>query len=498
MVFDKSEERVSALIAKGNWIDGKWVPSSSGETREVRNPSNVDEVVGVVAWSTARDIEAAVRSAKNAFRPWSRMPWPSRAKVLSKAAAILAGRLEEVATLLSREQGKPIGEARGEVQRGVDLLQYYAGEGWRGMGEVIPSAAPGALMFTMREPLGVVGVITPWNFPVAIPLWKACPALIYGNTVVLKPAADSPLTALAIAQVFEEAGMPAGVFNVVTGSGGVLGDALVSHEDVKAVTFTGSNAVGSHIAKLASARGIKYQLEMGGKNAAIVLADADLDHAAEIVISGAMRFAGQKCTATSRAIVERRVMEAFAERVVERARSLAVRPATDEEAYLGPVVNESQRRQILSYIDVGKAGEGKLLCGGGIPKGELYERGYFVEPTVFADVRPDAKIAQEEIFGPVLSLIPADSPEQAIEIANGVRYGLSASLFTNDLSRALEYIREIEVGMVRVNAETAGVELQAPFGGYKASSSYSREQGRAAMEFFTQVKTVTIAPAGGR
>lgn len=486
------------MTAKGNWIGGQWVPSSSGETRLVRNPSNVDEIVGEVAWSTAREIEAAVESASRAFRSWSRLPAPSRARVLSKAAAILAGRLEDVAQLLSREQGKPIGEARGEVQRGVDLLQYYAGEGWRSVGEVIPSAAPAAMMFTLREPLGVVGVITPWNFPVAIPLWKSCPALIYGNTVVLKPAADSPLTALAIAEVFEEAGMPAGVFNVVTGPGALLGDALVQHEAVKAVTFTGSNAVGAHIAKLASARGIKYQLEMGGKNAAIVLADADLDHAADIVISGAMRFAGQKCTATSRAIVERSVMEAFAQKVAERARALPVRHATDEEAYLGPVVNESQRRQILSYIEAGKAGEGRLLCGGGIPKGELYERGHFVEPTVFADVRPDATIAQEEIFGPVLALVPADSPEQAIEIANGVRYGLSASLFTNDLTKALAYIRDIEVGMVRVNAETAGVELQAPFGGYKASSSYSREQGRAAIEFFTQVKTVTIAPAGGR
>src|SRR5690606_25642384 len=354
---------------------------------------------------------------------------------------------------------------------------------------VIPSAAPGALMFTVREPLGVVGVITPWNFPVAIPLWKSCPALIFGNTVVLKPAADAPLTALAIASVFEEAGMPPGVFNVVTGPGSQLGDALIQHEAVKAVTFTGSNAVGAHIARQAAARGIKYQLEMGGKNAAIVLADADLDHAADVVISGAMRFAGQKCTATSRAIVERGVLDAFTEKVVERARRIAVRPATDEEAYLGPVVNEAQRQKVLEYIELGKAGEGKLAAGGGIPEGGLYARGFFVEPTVFVDVRPDARIAQEEIFGPVLSLIPADSPEQAIEIANGVKYGLSASLFTNDLTRAMQYTRDIEVGMVRVNAETAGdievgmvrvnaetagVEFQAPFGGYKASSSYSR------------------------
>ena len=253
------------MTAKHNWIGGEWLPSSSGETREVRNPSNTDEIVGVVAWSTEKEIAAAVDAAQSAFRSWKNLPGPSRARILSKAAQILAGRLEETAQLLSREQGKPIGEARGEVQRGVDLLQYYAGEGWRSVGDVIPSAAPDTLMYTVREPLGVVGVITPWNFPVAIPLWKSCPALIYGNTVVLKPAADSPLTALAIAEVFEEAGMPPGVFNVVTGSGSKLGDALINHEAVKAVTFTGSNTVGAHIAKLAASRGIKYQLEMGGK-----------------------------------------------------------------------------------------------------------------------------------------------------------------------------------------------------------------------------------------
>lgn len=485
------------MTTKHNWIGGKWVPSSNGETRAVRNPSNTDEVVGVVAWSTEKEIADAAEAAQEAFPAWKRLPGPARARILTKAAQILAGRLEEVAQLLSREQGKPIGEARGEVQRGVDLLQYYAGEGWRSVGEVIPSAAPDTLMYTIREPLGVVGVITPWNFPVAIPLWKSAPALIYGNTVVLKPAADAPLTALAIAEIFEEAGIPPGVFNVVTGSGSTLGDALITHEAVKAVTFTGSNAVGSHIAQLAAAKGIKYQLEMGGKNAAIVLADADLDKAADIVVSGAMRFAGQKCTATSRAIVERSVIEAFADKVVERVQSLPVRPATDESAYLGPVVNQSQREQILRYIETGKAGEGRLVAGGGVPQGPMYEKGYFVEPTVFVDVRPDAAIAQEEIFGPVLALIPADDVKHAIAIANGVRYGLSASLFTNDLTAAMRYIRDIEVGMVRINAETAGVELQAPFGGYKASSSYSREQGRAAIEFFTQTKTVAIVPSGG-
>jgi len=481
-----------------NWIDGAWVAPQSGQTRPVRNPSNIDDVVGEAAWSSEADVRAACEAAQRSFGAWRDLPGPARARILARAGDLLADRLGAVAQLLSREQGKPIGEARGEVQRGVDLLHYYAGEGWREIGSVIPSAAADTFLYTVREPLGVVGVITPWNFPVAIPLWKAAPALIYGNTVVLKPASDAPLTALALAEVFAEAGMPPGVFNVVTGSGAALGDALVRDPHVKAVTFTGSNQVGARIAREAAARGIKYQLEMGGKNAAIVLADADLDHAAEIIISGAMRFAGQKCTATSRAIVHVDVMEALTEKIVARARSIAVRPATDEEAYLGPVVNERQRESVLSYIELGKSGEGRLLCGGGVPAGAMYERGYFVEPTVFADVAPTARIAQEEIFGPVLALIPARDADEAIEIANNVPYGLSCSLFTNNLNAALSYVRRIEVGMVRVNAETAGVELQAPFGGYKASSSYSREQGRAAIEFFTQTKTVTIAPAGGR
>lgn len=484
------------MLKRGNWINGDWVEAHDGRRQEVINPSNIDDVVGEVAWSSAKEVADATAAAEAAFGTWRAMPSPARARVLAKAGDLLAQRLPEVARLLSREQGKPIGEARGEVQRGVDLLHYYAGEGWREVGDVIPSAAPNTLLFTVREPLGVVAVITPWNFPIAIPLWKAAPALIYGNTVVLKPASDAPLTALELAEIFHEAGMPPGVFNVVTGPGGALGDALVDDPRVKAVTFTGSNHVGSGIAKKAAARGIKYQLEMGGKNAAIVLADADLDQAADIVISGAMRFAGQKCTATSRAIVERSVLEAFSEKVVERARALAIREATAEDAYLGPVVNERQHASVMSYIERGKTQEGRLLCGGGVPEGDAYRRGYFIEPTVFTDVAPTATIAQEEIFGPVLALLPADNVDEAIQIANDVPFGLSCSLFTNNLNAAMDYIRRIDVGMVRVNAETAGVEFQAPFGGYKASSSYSREQGRAAIEFFTQTKTITVAPSG--
>lgn len=485
-------EQSKGLKTYLNYIGGEWRPSSSGSLTTVTNPSNTEDVLGMVQSSTEEDVMAAVEAAETALKQWRSLPAPKRGEFLYKAANILEARLEEVAYELSREQGKPIGEARGETKRGVDLLRYYAGEGMRSVGEVIPSTAPDTLMFTTREPLGVVAVITPWNFPVAIPLWKMCPAIIYGNTVVLKPADLAPITALRIAEIFDEAGLPKGVVNVVTGSGSKLGDPLIKHPAVHGVTFTGSNSVGRHIASLAAEKGIKYQLEMGGKNAAIILPDADLDRAAEIVVSGAMRFAGQKCTATSRAIVHKDVLVEFTEKVKSLVESLALKPATEEGAYLGPVVSEKDRSKVLSYIQLGKDGEGKLVCGGKVPEDGGYKKGYFVEPTVFTDVDPKARIAQEEIFGPVLSLIPAESVDEAIEIANGVKYGLSCSIFTGDLNAVLDYLNKIEVGMVRVNAETAGVELQAPFGGFKESSSHSREQGRAAIEFFTQVKTVTI------
>jgi alpha-ketoglutaric semialdehyde dehydrogenase len=347
-------------------------------------------------------------------------------------------------------------------------------------------------MFTSRVPLGVVGVITPWNFPVAIPIWKMAPALIYGNTVVLKPAQEAAVTAAKVIECFEEAGLPKGVVNFVTGSGSVIGQALTDHPDVNGITFTGSNSVGKGIGQAALARGAKYQLEMGGKNPVIVAADADLDLAVEATISGAFRSTGQKCTATSRVIVEAEVFEDFKDRLVAKTKAITIGNGLKDGIWLGPCASEGQMKTVLSYIEIGKQEGARLLTGGNQLTSEGYEKGYFVEPTIFDNVTSSMKIAQEEIFGPVIALIQVNSLEDGLAIANDVQYGLSASIFTRNISSMLSFIEEMEAGLVRINAESAGVELQAPFGGMKQSSSHSREQGEAAKEFFTSIKTVFV------
>ena len=360
---------------------------------------------------------------------------------------------------------------------------------------MVPSVNPATLIYTTRAPLGVVGIITPWNFPVAIPIWKIAPALVYGNTVVFKPASVTPHCAVLITQLFEAGVLPAGVLNLVTGGGGALGEALVRNEKVHGVSFTGSNPVGRRIAGWAAERGVKFQLEMGGKNPVIVLPDCDLEQAMNLTLRGAFAYAGQKCTATSRAIVHDAIYDAFAARLVEKARALRIGPGSDESVVVPPVVSDDQQRSILAAIERGKA-EAKLLCGGGAPRGDGFARGYFIEPTIFGDCKPDSFLAQEEIFGPVLALFRARDLDESIRLANGVRYGLSASIFTRDLNAVQEYCGRIEAGVVKVNSETAGVEPQVPFGGMKDSSSHSREQGRAAMEFFTSVKTIYLDRAG--
>ena len=361
---------------------------------------------------------------------------------------------------------------------------------------MIPSASANTLLFTRRVPLGVCALITPWNFPIAIPIWKTAPALAFGNAVVLKPSEHSPLTAWHVARCFEEAGLPPGVFNVVFGEGARVGETLATDPAVNALSFTGSTRTGKTIAGWAAAHGKKYQLEMGGKNAVIVLPDADLDQAVALTMQGAFKSAGQKCTATARAIVHRDVYEAFAERLVARTRALKVGPGDDPDAYLGPVITADSRDRILAALESGQEDGASLLCGGAPPPGGLLDRGFYVMPTVFGDVRQDMTIAQVEIFGPVLCLMRADDLDHALELLNGVEYGLCASLFTRDLNAALRFADRAQVGLLRVNGETAGVEPQAPFGGMKASSSYSREQGQAAREFFTQVKTISVDRSG--
>ncbi|WP_096186872.1 alpha-ketoglutaric semialdehyde dehydrogenase GucD [Evansella halocellulosilytica] len=475
-----------------NFINGEWVGSEKGEVDASINPADRNEVVGYVQKSTALDLDKGVQAAEEAKADWSALSGAERGNYLYKVADILESRLDEIAKTMTREMGKTFPEAKGETARGVAILRYYAGEGMRKVGDVIPSTDAGALMLTTRAPLGVVGVITPWNFPVAIPIWKMAPALIYGNTVVLKPAQDTGVTAAKVIECFEAAQLPAGVVNMVTGPGSVIGQGLVEHEGVNGITFTGSDTVGKRVGQGALARGAKYQLEMGGKNPVIVAEDADLDLAVEATISGGLRSTGQKCTATSRVIVHRDVYDEFKEKLLEKVAEIKVGNGLEDGTWMGPCASESQLNTVLHYIEKGKEEGAELLYGGKKYVGEGCDTGFYVEPTVFDSVDNNMTIAQEEIFGPVLALIKVDSAEKAIQVANDVQFGLSASIFTTNIQKMLDFIKHMDAGLVRINAESAGVELQAPFGGMKQSSSHSREQGQAAIEFFTSIKTVFV------
>jgi aldehyde dehydrogenase (NAD+) len=482
-------------ITYQNYIGGAWTPPASAAYLLNRNPANVEEVLGEFPDSEASDATRAIEAARDALPVWSTLSAQARGEFLRKAADLLASRADEIARDLMREEGKSLPEAKGETLRGVTLLRYYANATMLPDGEVLPSATASTLLYTRRVPVGVCALITPWNFPIAIPLWKAAPALAFGNTVVLKPSEHAPLTAYHIAECLAEAGLPPGVFNVLFGTGSKVGEMLTSHPAVSAISFTGSVRTGKTIAGQAAAHGKKYQLEMGGKNAAIILPDADMDQAVNLTVQGAFRSAGEKCTATSRAIIHKDIYEEFTGRLVEKTRHLKVGPGDDPDAYLGPVISETAKENILRFIEEARHEGAVMLCGGAL-YGEPYDRGYYVAPTVFGKVRPEMQIAQAEVFGPVLALLKADDLEQALHLLNDVEFGLSASIFTRDLNAALAFAEKAQVGMVRINGETAGVEPQAPFGGMKASSSYSREQGQAARDFFTQIKTIAVDRAG--
>ncbi|MDR7080028.1 aldehyde dehydrogenase (NAD+) [Neobacillus niacini] len=475
-----------------NYINGEWVASSNQEVDSSISPANSKEIVGYIQRSTKEDLDEAVAAAKIAQIQWRKLSGVTRGDFLYKVANVIEQNIDDIAETMTREMGKTFPEAKGETARGVAILRYYAGEGMRKVGDVIPSTDADALMFTQRAPLGVVGVITPWNFPVAIPIWKMAPALVYGNTVVIKPAHETAVTAAKVIKCFAEAGLPAGVVNMVTGSGTIIGQGIVDHPDIAAITFTGSDQVGKAVGQGALARGAKYQLEMGGKNPVIVAADADLDLAVEATISGGLRSTGQKCTATSRVIVQSAVYEAFKEKLVEKIAQLKVGNGLSGETWMGPCASEKQLNTVLTYIEKGIAEGATLLYGGQRVVEPGLENGFYVEPTVFDQVTSDMTIAQEEIFGPVLALIKVNTLEEALEVANDVKFGLSASIFTKDIGNMLSFIKEMEAGLVRINSESAGVELQAPFGGMKQSSSHSREQGQAAIEFFTSIKTVFV------
>jgi acyl-CoA reductase-like NAD-dependent aldehyde dehydrogenase len=478
----------------GNYIGGEWVASESGKTFESRNPSNTNEVIGEFASSTKSDVDAAIQAATDAFPAWRDTNAIARSVILLKAAEILASRQAEIGKELAREEGKTLKEGVGETGRAIQILRYYAGDAQQPNGEHYPSMNPDTLLYTTREPLGVVGVITPWNFPIAIPAWKIAPALAFGNTVVFKPASATPLLAARFVEALADAGLPAGVLNLVTGSASTIGDPLVEDDRVAAISFTGSSEVGRKLAITAAKRGAKIQLELGGQNPAIVLADADMNHALQHVMTGAMWSSGQKCTATSRAIVHRSIADEFTQKLLDKIQGLKVGDPLDEATHLGPVISAEAADNVVAGANKAKKDGSELLAGGVRLTDDGRENGYFVAPTLFANVDPTSHLGQEEIFGPIMGVIPVDDMDQAIEIANSVKYGLSASIFTRDLGRALQFARKIQAGIVHINSETPGAEPQVPFGGYKGSSSYSREQGKSARDFYTQVKTVYIDP----
>jgi aldehyde dehydrogenase (NAD+) len=469
-----------------NFVAGERRPASSGEEYERRNPARPDEVVGRFASSGAEDVTAAVDAATEAFPAWAATPAAVRGRLLAAAARALEARLEQVAQDMTREMGKPIREARGEAARGVAILDYYAGEALRPVGELYEQSASGNPVYTLRRPLGVVGLITPWNFPAAIPLWKAAPALVYGNAVVLKLAHDAPRTRLHLAECLAEAGLAPGVLNVVTGPGATAGAALVADERVRALSFTGSVEVGRGVREQATARGARVQLELGGQNPLIVAADAKLDAAVEAAYAGAFWSAGQKCTATRRIYVEDAAYDAFRERLVARVAAGRVDDPLDPATEVGPLVTERAREQVLAAIDRGRAEGGTVVAGGRAPD----RPGWFVEPTVFEDVADDGFLSCEEVFGPVAALYPFRELDEALARANAVRFGLAASLYTQSLETAQRFVRGLQAGILHVNSQTAGAEVHVPFGGIKSSGFGPHEQGRAALEFFTDVVTV--------
>ncbi|WP_148927899.1 aldehyde dehydrogenase family protein [Paenibacillus methanolicus] len=474
-----------------NWIGGEWVTPSAG-TIVIKNPSNLSEEVGVMHLSDVSHVRQAEQAARAAFASWSRQTGAARAGHLYQMAAGLETSLEELATIASTEMGKPIAEMRGEVMRGVNLLRYYAAEGVRASGQVIPSSETDVLQYTKRVPLGVVGVITPWNFPVAIPVWKFAPALICGNTVVWKPAEFASLTASRMAEIFASTGLPAGVLNLVIGKGSQIGDVLLEQSSLNAVSFTGSTATGRHVAEVCARRNVKYQTEMGGKNAAIVLNDASLDKTIAMIVSGAFRSAGQKCTATSRIIVESGIYDRFVEAFAKATSQVKLGAALDPSVYLGPVASAGQHKTVMSYVNMARE-QAEIIAEGSLPDSSA--DGYYIRPLVAAGIDADHPLVQEEIFGPVATILKAADFEETIALCNRTVFGLSASLFTRDLTYAHRFLDEAQAGMVRVNQETAGVEYQAPFGGMKLSSSHSREQGQAALDFYSEIKTCAISYA---
>ena len=479
-----------------NYIDGKWRESTSARTVSNINPANFDDVLGTIRQATREEAKAAVDAAASTFPSWRATPAPTRGRIVGRAARLLEENKEDLAQLLTREEGKTIAESRGELQRSINVAEFCAGEARRMNGETIQSELPANFAYTLKQPLGVVACVTPWNFPVAIPIWKIAPALVAGNTVVFKPASLTPATAVRIVELFEDAGMPPGVLNLILGSGSDAGDEIINHPAVKAVSFTGSNEVGIRLYEQCSRRGAKVQCEMGGKNPVVILEDADIELAVESTAQGAFGSSGQRCTATSRAVVVNDIADEFVDRIAKRAASMRIGNGADPNIEMGPSVDESQFKTVLSYIEIGKEDGATLVCGGTRATGTELDKGYFVHPAVFDRVTPDMRIAREEIFGPVLSVLRVKDFEEAMRVANDCEYGLSSSIFSNDAPRIFRFIDEIETGMTHVNSPTTGGEAHVPFGGIKGTGIGDREQGSTALDFYTDLKVVYVDYTG--
>ncbi|HZO71670.1 MAG TPA: aldehyde dehydrogenase family protein [Ktedonobacteraceae bacterium] len=476
-----------------NFIGGQWRASRGGETFVSTNPAHTGEVIGYYQKSTAADLDAAVEAASKAQPGWAATPAPERGEILLRTALLLEQRKEELATLMTREMGKILKETRGDVQTAIDVAKFIAGEGRRAEGETLPSGMRNKFCMTIRQPLGVVGIITPWNFPLAIPAWKTFPALMAGNAVVLKPASDTPLLALKLAEVLNEAGLPPGVLNVITGPGGSLGDALASHKRVNMISLTGSTEVGRRVAEICGRDLRRCALELGGKNAVIVLEDADLDLAIESVVWGAFGTTGQRCTATSRVIVHKAVLHEFSDRLVAAAEKLIIGDGLDPQIEMGPLVNMGRVKAVHEYTEIGRQEGAKLLTGGARLSESIYEEGAFYQPTIFTDVRPEMRIASEEVFGPFISLLPVSSYEEAVQVANSTRYGLSTSVFTESSRLTFRAMRDIETGLLYFNAPTTGAEIHLPFGGTRESGNGHRELGSGAVDEFSELKSIFVS-----
>jgi aldehyde dehydrogenase (NAD+) len=477
------------------FVAGRWVESTSGETFDSVNPADTRDVVGRFQAGTAADVAMAVMAAGAALPDWKATPAPKRGELLYRFGALLAEHKERLARAMTREMGKVLAEARGDVQEGIDIAFLMAGEGRRMFGDTVPSELPDKWAMSIRQPVGVAGIVTPWNFPIAIPCWKLMPALVAGNTVVFKPSSDAPLCATLLVELLDEAGIPPGVVNLVTGAGAEVGDAIVESRDVQVMSFTGSSVTGRTIAERAGRRLKRLSLELGGKNAVVVLRDADLDLAVDGILWSAFGTTGQRCTACSRVIVDRHVADELVTRLETRTAALRLGSGLDEGVDVGPLVNAAAVDKVERYVAIGRT-EGELVTGGERAQGRGLEHGHFFRPTIFTGVAPMATIAQEEIFGPVLSVVPVDGYAEAMTAANQVRYGLSASIFTRDVNAAFRAMRDFETGIVYVNAGTTGAEVHLPFGGWKDTGNGHREAGHAALDTFTEWKAVYVDFSG--